>query len=159
MSIRQGYPKVEDVLKYSAFITISCYIGGMILIGAVAGIIVTLFVPHGFEWNAFTTAFLCVFLSGLVSIGSAGLLKRKNANDVINVLFCTLIRTALIGTAIVIVVITQSKNFAFYMLCFSIFFYLGMVSLNTWLILPAKNPVIRKELKTGSSRDEFNGYP
>jgi hypothetical protein len=121
----------------------------MVLLGLGAGLIVVLVSPRGFEWNAFTTAFVCVFLSGLLSLVSTGLLKRQNTNEVINVLFCTLIRTGLIGIAIIIVVITQSKNFAFYMLCFSIIFYMGMVTLNTWLVLPAKpnHPV------TGSNRD------
>jgi hypothetical protein len=127
----------------------------MILIGLVAGLIIVLISPHGFQWNAFTTSFLCVFLSGLISMGSTGLLKRQNTNDVISILFGTLLRSALIGTAIVFVVITQSKNFAFYMLCFSIVFYLGMVSLNTWLVLPAKP----NQHITGSNRDEFNEYP
>ena len=131
----------------------------MILIGFVAGLIVALITPRGFEWTAFTTAFLCVFLSGLISLGVAGLLKRQNPNDVANVLFGTLIRTALFAATIVIVIITQSKNFAFYMLCFSVVFYTCMVSLNTWLFLPAKNPVKSHGPETGSSRDEFNGYP
>jgi len=149
MSSWQGYPKVKVVLKYSVFTSILCYIGGMVLIGLVTGLIVTLIAPHGFERNAFTTAFLCVFLSGLISMGSSGLLARQKTHDVVNILLGTLIRTALIGTAIVIVVVTQSKNFAFYMLCFSIIFYMGMVSLNTWLVLPAKP----NQHVTGLSRD------
>jgi hypothetical protein len=121
----------------------------MVLIGLVAGLGVALISPRGFETNALTIAFVCVFLSGLISFGANGLLKRQNINEVINVLFCTFIRTGLVGVAIVAVAITQSKNFAFYMLCFSIIFYMGMVSLNTWLVLPAKP----NQHITGSNRD------
>jgi len=123
----------------------------MVLIGLVVWLLVVLISPRGFEWSALTVAFLCVFLSGLISMGSTGWLRRQNTNDVINVLFGTLIRTTLIGTTIVIVITTQSKNFAFYMLCFSMFFYLGMVFLNTWLILPNKSQGKSHERVTGSS--------
>jgi len=127
----------------------------MVLTGVVAGLIAVLIFPNKFEWSAVVTAFLCVFLIGLISLVSPGLLKRQITNDIVRIMFGTLFRATLTGMAIVIVVITQPKNFAFSMLCFSIVFYMGMVSLNTWLTLPVQHN--RQELS--SNRDISNGNP
>jgi len=127
----------------------------MILIGVVVGLIAVLILPTDFEWSSVVTAFLCVFLIGLISLVFHGLLKPQITNDIVRVMFGTLFRATLTSMAIVIVVITQPKHFAFYMLCFSIVFYMGMVSLNTWLMLPVQHNC----QETGSNRDKSNGNP
>ena len=137
------------MLRYSLIVSLACYSAGMIVIGLSAWLGVAVISPPDFEWASLGTAFACVFLAGLISLTATGTIKRQINNDVVKVLFGTVVRTGLIGVAIVTVVVTQSKNFAFYMLCFSIIFYLGMVFLNTWLMLPVK----RHGQETGSSRD------
>jgi len=127
----------------------------MILIGLVAGLITALISPIDFEWGAFATAFLCVFLVGIISLVSPGLMKRQTTNDIVRIMFGTLFRATLSGMAIVIVVITQPKTFAFYMLCFSVIFYLGMVFLNTWLMLPVQH----NRQEPDSNRGKSNGNP
>ncbi len=121
----------------------------MILIGLLAGLGVTLISPKEFTWGSFGTAFSGVFLVGLLSLVLTGLIRKKISNDVVNVLTGTIFRTTLIGGFIIVVVVTQSKNFAFYMLCFSVVFYFGMVFLNAWLITPGG----QKRRETVSDRD------
>ena len=123
----------------------------MVLIGLTAGIVIAIISPPDFEWNALGIAFTCVFLVGLISLAVTGIMRGRVANDVVNVLAGILVRTLLIGVLLIIVILTHRKSFAFYVLCFSILFYLGMISLNAWLVMPAQQNHHETDSSRGSS--------
>jgi hypothetical protein len=118
------------------------------------GFAVAIISPTDFEWSSLGTAFVCVFLAGLVSLMVTAKTSRKTGNSVTGVLIGTITRATMIGILLIVVVATQRKNFALYVLCFSILFYLAMISLNAWLVTPVKH----NRHEAGSSRDKSNGY-
>ena len=126
------------MIKYSLIISLSCYTGVMFLLGLTVGLVVAIIVPRGFEWSSLGISFVCVFLAGLISQTVTGVMRRRGTNDIVSALTGTVFRTGIVAVFIVVIIVTQRKDYAFCVLCFSILFYLGMIALNAWLVMPAK---------------------
>ena len=107
----------------------------MLLIAFLSGCVASMVTPRDLTWASPVAAFVSVFLAGLLSLVIVGILQKHNANGVICVMAGIIIRMTLIGAAIIIVVLTQQKNVAFYVLCFSIVYYLGMLPVCLWLTI------------------------
>ena len=121
----------------------------MFLVGLAVGLVIAFISPPGLVWSSLGISFVCVFLAGLISLVATGMMRQLVSNDIVRVLTGTVVRTGLIGVFLVVIIVTQQKNFVLYVLCFSMLFYLGMISLNTWLVLPAQP----NHHETDSSRD------
>ena len=123
------------MLKYSLIVSLACYTGVMFAIGLLSGLVASAISLQDFNWFAPGLAFASVFLAGFVSLLVTCLLGNRDTDPIVSAMSGTFIRTALIAATIVIVVITQPKNVAFYVLCFSIVYYLGMLPVCTWLTI------------------------
>ena len=123
------------MLRYTLAYSLFCYSGVMLLIAFLSGCVASMVTLRDLTWASPVAAFVSVFLAGLLSLVIVGILQKHNANGVICVMAGIIIRMTLIGAAIIIVVLTQQKNIAFYVLCFSIVYYLGMLPVCLWLTI------------------------
>lgn len=107
----------------------------MILLGLLSGFVVNVISLPDFDWVSLGAAFVSVFLAGLTSLVIFTVLKRRNVNGAICALAATFARAMIVGTGLAAVVLAQQKNAAFYMLCFLVVFYMGMLPVCTWLTM------------------------
>ena len=123
------------------------YNGVFFALAVVVYMISALVMQQGEQFGfPFVIAFCSVYLAGLVSLTVVYAIRKSQGDQfgIMTVLAGTLARTFIVGTAIILVIVTQEKKVAFFMLCFSIVFYLCLIPLNVWLTTLPKNP------KTGS---------
>lgn len=119
-------------------VTLLLFTAVLFALGVVVGIAVTQMDLKKFEWASFLTGFGAVLLAGWVSLIVADWARRCFPKSVTEVLLATICRIATLGMVIITVIVTQSKSFVFYTLCFSIVFYLGLLPVNVWLMSPRK---------------------
>ncbi|MDR1957624.1 MAG: hypothetical protein LBQ54_01010 [Planctomycetaceae bacterium] len=124
------------MLKYTLLFSAGIYSGVMLLLGLIAAAAVTVMKPVGFTWPMLVTALCGVFVAGIISLTVIFFVQKHSRNGVISTLAGTMSRLLIIGMVIITVIVTQEKNFVFYMLLFSIVFYFGVIGVNVWLTMP-----------------------
>jgi len=111
----------------------------MLVYATLVGVVILGFRCFEEVWLPFLVAFPGVFLAGVVSLAVTCGMRKQYGKSVLDVLAATLLRAVIVAAMIGAVIVTQPKEFVFYVLCLTIVFYLGMLPVHAWLTMPGKD--------------------